>query len=71
MLGAQVMDGQSCPIQALGGTPRPSGSRKIRGQDHAWRVRIGPYRIIYDVYDDRSLVLVLKVDRRPESTYRL
>lgn len=70
-LGAQVINRLSGPIQALGDTPRPPGSRKIRGQDHTWRVRIGPYRVIYDVYDDRSLVLVLKVDRRRESTYRL
>ena len=70
-LGAQVMDRLSGPIQALGDTPRPAGSRKIRGQDEVWRIRIGPYRVIYDVYDERSLVLVLKVDRRRESTYRL
>ena len=70
-LGAQVMDRLSGPIQALGDTPRPSGSRKIRDQDEVWRIRIGPYRVIYDVYDERSLVLVLKVDRRRESTYRL
>ena len=59
------------PIQSLGDTPRPAGSRKIRGQDEAWRIRIGPYRVVYDVYDDRSLVLIFKVDRRRESTYRL
>ena len=70
-LGAQVMDRLSGPIQALGDTPRPLGSRKIRGEENAWRIRVGPYRVIYDVYDDRSLVVVLKVDRRRESPYRL
>ena len=70
-LGPEVVDRLSGFIQDLGNTPRPLGSRKIRGQDHAWRARMGRYRVIYDVYDDRSLVLVLKVDRRRESTYRL
>ena len=58
-------------LQSLSSNPRPAGSRKIRGQDLAWRVRMGRYRVIYDVYDDRLLVLVLKVARRRESTYRL
>ncbi|MCH7607330.1 MAG: type II toxin-antitoxin system RelE/ParE family toxin [Chloroflexi bacterium] len=59
------------PIRALAAVPRPHSSRKLRGQQTTWRVRVGPYRIIYDVYDDRELVVVLRVDRRNESTYRL
>ncbi len=70
-LNPEVIGRLSGVIQSLADTPRPVNSRKIRGQDHAWRVRMGRYRIIYDVYDDRSLVLVLKVDLRRESTYRL
>ncbi|MCH8848538.1 MAG: type II toxin-antitoxin system RelE/ParE family toxin [Chloroflexi bacterium] len=60
----------AAPIQALADTPRPRSSRTLRGQRTTWRVRVGPYRIIYDVHDDRELVVVLKVDRRSESTYR-
>ena len=59
------------PIQALGENPRPDNVRKLRGQDHTWRVRVGPYRIIYDIHDEEALVVVLKVDRRRETTYRL
>ena len=70
-LGPEVVDRLSGLIQSLGDTPRPSGSRKVRGQDRAWRVRMGRYRVIYDVYDHSSLILVLKVDVRRESTYRL
>ena len=59
------------PIQAFGENPRPVNVRKARGQDRTWRVRVRPYRIIYDIHDEQSLVVVLKVDRRRESTYRL
>jgi mRNA interferase RelE/StbE len=58
-------------IQALGENPRPIGVRKLRGEDRTWHIRVGAYRVVYDVYDDRELVVVLKVSRRRESTYRL
>jgi mRNA interferase RelE/StbE len=57
-------------IQSLAESPRPSGVRKLHGEESTWRVRAGPYRIVYDVYDDRALVVVLKVTRRNETTYR-
>lgn len=59
------------PIQALADNPRPPGVRKVKGEERTWRLRIGPYRIVYDVYDDQQLVVILKVDRRRETTYRL
>ncbi len=61
----------AAPIQALGESPRPTNVRKVRGQDRTWRVRVGPYRVVYDIYDEEALVVVLKVNRRRESTYRL
>jgi mRNA interferase RelE/StbE len=61
----------AAPIQALAENPRPANVRKLRGQDHTWRVRVGTYRIIYDIHDEEALVVVLKVDRCRETTYRL
>ncbi len=58
------------PIQALGENPRPAGVRKVRGQERTWRVRVGPYRVVYDIYDKQTLLVVLRVDRRREATYR-
>ncbi len=70
-LPAQAFQRLAGPIQALGESPRPPGVRKVCGEERTWRIRVGPFRVIYDVYDDRSLIVVLKVDRRRESTYRL
>ena len=58
------------PILALAHEPRPPGVRKLRGEEHTWRIRVGAYRVVYDVDDHQRLVVVLKVDRRRESTYR-
>jgi mRNA interferase RelE/StbE len=57
------------PILALALAPRPAGSRKIAGSEY-WRLRVGDPRIVYAVDDAERLVIVLKVARRSESTYR-
>lgn len=48
--------------------PRPHGCEHL--QDELYRVRIGIYRIIYAIFDDEVLVVVCKVGRRSEKTYR-
>jgi len=38
-------------IRMLSENPRPSGSKKLTGRD-AWRIRIGDYRVIYEINDN-------------------
>jgi mRNA interferase RelE/StbE len=57
------------PILALGIEPRPSGATKLR-ESEFWRLRVGVLRVIYLIDDDEGLVVVLRVARRSESTYR-
>ena len=57
-------------LRGLAGDPRPHGVRKIKGAKKAYRIRVGSYRVVYEVYDDDSLVLILQVARRSETTYR-
>ena len=52
-------------VQSLAVDPRPSGAKKLAGRD-GWRVRIGDYRIIYEIHDDQLLVLVVSVGHRRE-----
>jgi mRNA interferase RelE/StbE len=52
-------------IDALSGNPRPGGCRKLAGQD-AWRIRIGDYRVIYEIHDQVLLVLVIDIGHRLE-----
>ena len=55
-------------IESLADNPRPFGVKKLAGRVH--RIRVGSYRIIYSVYDREKVVVIDKVDRRKERTYR-
>lgn len=50
-------------IRLLAEEPRPSGSKKLSGR-LAWRVRVGDYRVIYEIHDGRLLILVVEVGHR-------
>ena len=53
-------------IQPLATEPIPQGSRKIRGYDDVFRIRVGNYRIIYRVAGRRLLIIILKIGHRRE-----
>ena len=64
-----VAAGLRGPILALGIDPRPKGVTKLAGSDF-WRIRVADLRVVYAVDDASRLVIVLRVARRSESTYR-
>jgi mRNA interferase RelE/StbE len=51
-------------IDRLADDPRPSGAEKLRGSDDVWRVRVGDYRVLYLIEDERLLILVVKIGHR-------
>ncbi len=51
-------------LESLSKNPRPIGSVKLTGSECTYRVRIGDYRVIYDVLDRAVVVLVLKIAHR-------
>ena len=48
--------------------PRPHGCEHL--QDELFRVKVGEYRIIYAVFDDEVVIVICKLGRRTENTYR-
>ena len=52
-------------IQALSENPRPFGYRKLKGRD-GYRVRVGNYRVIYDITDALLIVMVIEVGNRKD-----
>jgi mRNA interferase RelE/StbE len=51
-------------IRPLATEPVPPGSRKIRGYDDVFRIRVGSYRILYRVEGRRLVIIILKVGQR-------
>jgi len=65
---------QARVLVALGGLaedPRPAGCVAVKtAEKGTYRVRVGDYRVVYIVLDDEQVVIVTRVVRRSESTYR-
>ncbi|GGJ73820.1 type II toxin-antitoxin system RelE family toxin [Glutamicibacter ardleyensis] len=53
-------------IADLARDPRPRGCKKLVGETNAWRIRIGDYRVLYEVIDDVLVVTVVRVAHRRE-----
>ena len=54
-------------IKRLAENPRPAGCRKITGSERDWRIRVGDYRVIYEVDDETGTVRVMRVRHRREA----
>ena len=52
-------------ILRLSEDPRPVGSQRLSGQEK-YRIRQGNYRVLYQIYDDELIVVVVKVGHRRE-----
>lgn len=53
-------------IRSLADRPRPHGARKLQGYNDVYRIRVGQCRVVYEVFDDRVVVIVLKVGHRKD-----
>ncbi|MEH2060381.1 MAG: type II toxin-antitoxin system RelE/ParE family toxin [Nostoc sp.] len=57
-------------LEELAFEPRPDGVKKLSEPYNLYRVRLGKYRIIYEIQDGLLLVTVVKVKHR-SNVYRL
>jgi len=53
-------------IDALSSEPLPNGVVKLVGEQNLYRIRVGNYRIVYSVENERLLVLVVKIAHRKD-----
>lgn len=52
-------------ISELENNPRPNGCKKLKGRD-GYRIRIGNYRVIYEIFDDKLIIDVIAVGHRKD-----
>ncbi len=57
-------------IDGLAREPRPHGVQQLRGRGKVYRIRESDYRIFYEIDDKERVVLISRVLRRNEGTYR-
>jgi mRNA interferase RelE/StbE len=56
-------------LKTLGKNPRPSGCRKLTGSKNDWRIRIGDYRILYEIDEKTKAVRIMRI-RHQREVYR-
>lgn len=54
-------------IKMLAGHPRPTNCRKISISKNDWRIRIGDYRVIYEINDTENTVNIMRVRHRRDA----
>ncbi|MBE9055190.1 type II toxin-antitoxin system RelE/ParE family toxin [Sphaerospermopsis sp. LEGE 08334] len=51
-------------ISQLAEEPRPDGVVKLNGYDNEYRIRIGDYRLVYEIQDEKLIVLIIQCKHR-------
>jgi mRNA interferase RelE/StbE len=65
-LSVEVRQDISLTIQSLANEPRPIGVKKLSGEKDIYRVRVGNYRVLYQIIDKILVVVVVSVGHRRE-----
>lgn len=68
-LGPDVLRHVDVKILALADNPRPQGVTRLTGEDGLYRIRVGDYRVIYQIQDRTVTVVVVRV-RHCREVYR-
>lgn len=65
-LSVDVHDRVIEAIKGLSSNPRPHGCKKLAGSSNDWRIRVGDYRVLYEIADTIRIVRVNRVRHRRE-----
>jgi mRNA interferase RelE/StbE len=53
-------------IDELAENPRPNGVKKLKGSDDFYRIKVGNYRVIYEINDGELVIVVVEIGHRKE-----
>jgi mRNA interferase RelE/StbE len=57
-------------VETVGGlaeNPFPQGCRKLKASGQSYRIRVGDYRVVYDVVEDRRVIQIVRVRHRKDA----
>jgi len=66
-LSADIKHRISLTVESLCSNPYPTGVRKLYGHKRLYRIRVGHYRIVYEIDDQQKLVRVTRIRHRREA----
>jgi len=69
-LDRQVVSRVVAAVEALAADPRPIGVRKLQGAEHTYRIRVGDYRVVYEIVESRLVVCIVRVRHRSDAYRR-
>ena len=52
-------------IRKIAKDPMPRGSIKVVGEENTYRIRVGDYRILYEIYYGEKIILIANIDKMP------
>lgn len=53
-------------IKALSTDPRPTGVKKLVNVSNFWRIRIGSYRVVYEINDSEKIIKIYRIKHRKD-----
>lgn len=62
-----IIEKVAVAVENLANDPRPHGARKLVNSDDTYRLRIGDYRIVYDIFEKKLIVEILRVRHRKDA----
>ena len=66
-ISQQIRSRLLAEIRLLSNNPRPDGVKKLKGYENTYRIRVGNYRVIYEIEDREMIVLVLSSIHRKDA----
>ncbi|GIK55168.1 MAG: translation repressor RelE [Chloroflexota bacterium] len=54
-------------VRSLGETPRPPGVKKLAGSQRDWRIRVGDYRVLYEIDDQQEVITIWRIAHRRQA----
>jgi mRNA interferase RelE/StbE len=63
-LPSDIYDRIDAKIQQLAENPRPDGVVKMKGGDNEYRIRVGDYRVLYEINDKDVIIFLLQCKHR-------
>lgn len=65
-LSSELQNRIQAKIDDLAVEPRPNGVKKLKNSEVRYRIRIGNYRVIYDIFDNILIVSIVEIEHRSE-----